>query len=459
MMGSEAEVLQLPLARMRAPLNAYQLGSVVTPEEARRFVAVVAGERTVMAALKCERRGFLASSFVAKIVNGSDDEIACSVTGGTHNGSVCLEPGYFSIEPQSVVQVPIRAPLRLPHRLRTVAVHLESASLRATAEADVPPPPALRLATALAIGGSILLAGLIAWRSMLPSIAAYALPTEVAAGDRIDASYAYGGVGTAEYDVTSNGAQIAGGVLAARSGSFSFPSSKAAAAYHVTLAVVGPFGTVRRQLVTRSISVSGAGAISIVALQPDPSVVRSGERITVRYVADARSGSVTLFDASGIALQRVPYSSNGVTTLTAPSVDVPTQYRVELLAQRGGESARASAGLLVLPKDDAQAPPHISGVLTAAQVFRVGPVVLSATTFGVRLLAHPQNLRLTFEDDMGTPLATQMVRPGESIAYFVAPNLSRDRSYVVVASFSRGDVEQALLAHVLVRVRGGTSAP
>lgn len=459
MMGSEAEVLHLPAARMRAPLTAYQLGSVVTPDEARRFVAIVSGDRTVMAALKCERRGFMSSDFVAKVVNGSDDEIACSVTGWTHHGSVSLEPGYFWIKPQSVVQIPIRAPLRLPHRLRTIALHLESTSLRATAEADVPPPPAIRLASALALAGSLLLAGLISWRSMLPSISAYTLPTEVAAGDRIDASYAYGGVGTAEYNVTSDGTQIAGGVLPARSGSFSFPTRRDAAAYHVTLAVVGPFGTVRRQLVARAVSISDSGAISIAALQPDPSVVRSGERVTVRYVADARSGSVTLFDTSGIALQRAPYSSNGETTLIAPSVDVPTQYRVELLAQSGARSARASAGLLVLPKDDAQAPPSISGVLTAGQVFRVAERVVSATTFGVRLLAHPRNLRLTFEDDAGTPVATQSVAPGESIAYFTAPNVSHDRSYVVVASFSRGDVEQALLAHVLVRVRGGTSAP
>ncbi len=459
MMGSEAEALHVPPARMRAPLAAYQHGSVVTPEEARRFVAIVADERTVMAALKCERRGFMASDFVAKVVNGSDDEIACSVTGRTHYGSVSLEPGHFWIKPQSVMQIAIRAPLRLPHRLRTVALHLENASLRATAEADVPPPPAIRLATALAVGGSLLLAAFISWRSMLPSIVAYALPTQIAAGDRIDASYAYGGIGTAEYDVTSNGTQIAGGVLAARNGSFSFPTSKAAAAYHVTLAVVGPVGTVRRPLVARSISLSHAGPLSKAAVQPDPSVVRSGERITVRYVADARSGSVTLFDTSGISLQRAPYSSNGVTMLTAPSVDVPTQYRVELLAQSGAKSARASAGLLVLPKDGAQAPPSISGVLTAAQVLRVPPYVVSAATFGVRLLAHPQNLRLTFEDDTGTPLATQTVAPAESIAYFTAPNLSRDRSYVVVASFSRGDAEQALLARVLVRVRGGTSTP
>jgi len=133
MMGSEPEVLHLPAMRGRSPLVAYQGGNAATPEDARRFVAIVSAERTVMAALKCERRHFLSSDFVAKVVNDSDEELSCSVTGWTHRGSVPLEPNYFWIKPQSVVQIPIRAPLRLPHRLRTIALHMQNASLRATA--------------------------------------------------------------------------------------------------------------------------------------------------------------------------------------------------------------------------------------------------------------------------------------------------------------------------------------
>lgn len=456
MMGSEPEVMQLPAVRQRTPLAPYQLGAGATPEEARRFVAVVSAERTVMAALKCERRGFFSSDFVAKVVNDSDDDLSCSVTGWTHRGSVRLEPDYFWIKPKSVAQVLIRAPLRLPHRLRTIALHMQNATLRATAEADVPPPPVLVLAGVISALFAVALAGFLGWRSTAPSISAYTLPTQVAAGDRVIASYAYGGIGTAEYSVTSGGQEIAGGILTQRHGTFSFPTAKTQAFYHVTLSVVGPLGAARRQLLSQAIPFSAqTTALAIGALQPDPSVVRSGDKIAVRYITDAQSGTVTLYDASDIALQHTAYNQSGVSTLTAPNVDVPTQYRVELqVAGAGGKTARASAGLLVMPKEDgSDALPSPGNVLSADQLFRAPEVVESASTFGVRLLQHPDDLRLTLEDANGVALSTQSVSPGQGLVYFDAPNVSRDDSYLIVASFSQGNGDQVLIQHVLVRVR------
>lgn len=405
-----------------------------------------------MAALTCERRHFLSSDFVAKVINDSDEEVSCTVTGWMYRNSIPLEPNYFWVKPQSVVQIPIRAPLRLPHPLRTVALHMQNTALHATAEAEVPTPPALRLATLLASLASFALAGFIAWHAATAVISAYALPARVVAGDRVVASYAFSGIGTGEYEVTSDGVQVAGGVLADRGGTFSFPTAKSPGFYHVTLSVVGPFGTVRRQLLTQAIAFDPAGSLSIGALQPEPSVVRSGERITVRYQSDAPHGSVTLYDASNIALQHIAYSAGGVSTLTAPEVDLPTQYRVELVVSRGDTTARASAGLLVLPKDgSADAPP--AGILTADQLFHVKSSVASASTFAVRLLQHPDGLRLTLEDSTGTALFAQSVSADEPLVYFQAPNVSHDSSYVIVASFSSGNVDQVLLQHILVRVR------
>ncbi len=452
-------MMHLPAARPRAPLAAYQLGSCATPDEARRFVAVVSSDRTVMATLKCEHRGFFSCDFIAKVVNDSDEELSCSITGWTHGGSLPLEPGYFWIKPQSLAQIPIRAPLRLPHRFRTVSLHVQNRTLRATAEAEVPAPFVLRIAAAVVASAALAIGTFFTWHATMPTISAYTLPSQVAAGDRVIASYSYSGFGTAEYDVTRGGEHVAGGVLTKQQGTFSFPTTQAPHTYHVALSVVGPLATARRQLATDAIVFSTRSSLSIGALQPDPSVVRSGETITVRYVTNAKHGYVTLFDATNIPLERAAYTQAGISTLKAPDVDIPTQYRVQLDVGRGANRASASAGLLVLPKEDAGVP-AINGVLSVSQVFRAPDAVLAAAPFSVRMLRHPSNLRLTFEDAGGTPLSSQAVPNGQSVVHFQAPDISQDTAYIIVASFSRGSVDQVLLRHVLVRARSaGLSAP
>ncbi len=450
-MRPQPETLHLPAQRNQTSLVPLGLNSRSAPGESRRFFAVVSAQRTVMAALKCRRRKFFTSDFIAEVVNESDDELACSVTGWTHGGSVALAPEHLWVSGQSVARIPITAPLRFPHRLRSIALHMQNRSLRATAEAEVPVPPALALLTAVCVLAVATLGALFAWKACVPEISAYALPMRVVAGDRVVASYAYAGMGTGEYDVTSRGEQVSGGVLSSKHGSFSFPTSNGAAFYHVTLSVVGAFGNARRQLIVQALPASAASVLSIAALQPDPSVVRSGDKIIVRYLTDAQTGTVTLFDASNIPLAHAAYDERGFSRLVAPDVDVPTQYRVELVATRGSESARASAGLLVEPKETGPAPP--SNLLTASQLLHVKANVESAQTFAVRVLQHPADLRLTLEDSSGTPVQSEPVAPGTPLVYFQAPNVSHDSPYVLVASFSSGNVSQVLLRHILVRVR------
>lgn len=458
---SEPEATQLPVVRLRAPVDTYQLGFGATPDEARRIVAVVMGERTTMGALKCERRRFSSSDFIAKVINGSDEALSCSISGWTRRGPTDLLPGNFWIGPQSVAQVAIRAPLRFPYRLRTISLHLRNSAMRACAEADVPTPPVIRVASAIVMLLAAALVGLTAWQSIRPKIAAYALPAHVAAGDVATASYAVSGIGTPQYEVTVGGAPLASGVLTSGAGAFSFATLKHAAVYHVVLSVVSPFGIVRKELDATGLVVTSAELAAIKALQPDPSIVHSGEPIDVRYIADAQSGSVTLFDAAGIPLQSVPYRSAGSSTLTAPAVETPTQYRVELRVLRGASTSRASAGLLVLPKKSgAENVANIPGVLTATQVLRVDPAyVRSDENFVVRVLRPLNRLRLTFEDDLGTRIATQQVSATQALVRFDAPYVSHDRSFVIVASFSRGAVAQVLLQPVLIHARPSPVGP
>jgi hypothetical protein len=455
-MGPEPEfdVARLPARGGVAALVPFHVSAITAPDEARRFVAVVSGERAVLGAIKFERNTLACAHFIAKIFNGSNEPLSCTIAGWSDGKMTSVAPGQFWMNPQSVAQISIRVPLRLPRPLRSLSLHMQTQSVRATAEADVPTPPIVRAAQAIAAAGILLLACVLAWSGLRPQIEAYALPAHVAAGDVVTGSYAVSGLGSARYDVTLDQTHVASGSLQDRSGSFWFPTRRRAGDYHVLLSMNGLLGVVRRDLVVSTIPAAIARTASIVALQPEPSVVRSGEKIDVRYIAHARSGTVTLFDASGIPLSRAPYDASGLSTLTAPHVDTATQYRVALAIEQGGSSAQASAGLLVLPKTGANPtanPTPIPGILTAAQVFRVVPsFVRSGARFSVRVLAHPRNFRLAIEDERGVDVEQAKIKPREHIVRFAAPSVDQDTPYVIVATFSRGNIEQTLLQPLIV---------
>lgn len=452
-MTSADEVLNLPAARGRVrALAPFKLAAVATPDEARRFVAIVTRDRTVLAGLKCERRHFASSEYVAKIINESDEPISCTVTGWTHRGVVFVEPGHFWIDPQTVARVPIHVPFRFPFRTRTLALQLQNTAVRASAEADIPAPPVVHAGRITALFGLLLVGLLSAVHGARPSIAAYALPDRVAAGDRVTGSYAVRGFGTAQYSVNADGVQVSSGVLERNAGSFSFPTQDRPKTYYVDLSMSGPFGTARRGLIVSAVPVTSTRTVSIEALQPEPSVVRSGQKFEARYLADADAGSVTLFDASNIPIARAPYALSGSSPLVAPNVTIPTQYRIELQVTRGARSSIASTGLLVLPKGGARSQSAAVPVVpSAASVFRIEPsYVTSATPFAVQLLMHPKKLRLTLQSDQGTPLASKRVGPNQTFVDFVPPRISQASTFVIVASFWRGSQQQALVQQFVV---------
>lgn len=461
-MGREPDfvVARLPAQRSRAAaLVPFEIASIARPDEARRFVAIVSEERTVLGALKFERNTLACAHFIAKIFNGSNETLACTIAGWRDGEVVAIAPGQFWMNPQSVAQISIHVPLHFPRRLRSLSLHMQTQSLRASAEADVPAPPILRAGRALAMAGALLLACAGVWRGARPQIEAYALPSHIAAGDTVTASYAVSGVGSVRYEVTSGQRQVASGFLETRSGSFSFPTFERAANYRAVLSVTGPLGVAQREMAISTVPAIVTQTASIAALQPEPSVVHSGERIAVRYIAHARRGTVTLFDASGIPLSRAWYNAGGISTLIAPRVDTATQYRIALSITEGASAAQASAGLLVLPSANASdAPTPIPGVLTAAQVFRIVPsFVGSARPFAIRLISHPQNLRLAVEDQHGVDIERAKVRRSQSTVRFVAPHVDQDTPYVIVATFSRGNADQTLLEPLVIhaaRLRG-----
>jgi hypothetical protein len=423
--------------------------------ETHGFAAVLDEQRVVMGTLECTQRRFFSTDFVAKVVNQASEPLLCTVTGRTRGATVPTSPGSFWIHPQSAVAVAVFAPLRFPWRLRNLQLLMENSSLRASAQADVPIPRAVRLALALAALVVALAIAAVAYRALRPTIQAFAVPARVLAGGTVTANYALSGIGAARYVVSRGGVRVARGTVRIGRGSFTFPTRGRPGTYRVALLATGPFGSAQSSLVLRALGHVTPPRASVDALEVDPGVAASGAPIAVHYVAHAQGGSIALVDAAQIAVVTVPYSANGAAVLAAPRVVAPTQYQVLLRIARGRSTARASVGVLVIPQTlpapmtPAVAPP----MLDAAQLMRVPGRVVAAHRFSVVVLAHPANLRLTLEGRDGTPFTQRSIPSNAAAVEFLAPPATADRRYVIVASFTRGTADQLVLAPLTVYAR------
>ncbi len=406
-----------------------------------------------MAALECVRQRFGASDFVAKVVNQGLQPLRCTIEGRTRRADASVAPGTFWIHPQSAAAVDVAVPLRAPWRVRTLYLRMENDAVSATAQADVPVPPLARIVTVLAI--ALLLAGALAAAAFFlrPRVVAFALPSQVLAGTSATASYSLAGTGAARYAVSANGRVIAGGTVPMGRGSVTFPTEVRPAVYRVTIGVRGAFGAAQASRTLVSVTHLAPTVASIEALWVDPGVAAAGAPLHVRYAAQADTGSIALLDVAGMTLQQVSYRADGISTLSAPPVDAPTQYEVRLDVIRGGSKASASVGLLVLPKPLATpisvAPPP--GIVTAGQLLRISPAyVVSGHAFTVRLLLHPARVQLTLQDGGGLPVATQSVASNTAVVRFQAPFVRRDEPFSVVAAFARGGADQVVLDPLVV---------
>lgn len=421
--------------------------------EARGFAAVLDKQRIVMGALEATQQHVLSSEFVAKVVNQTAEPVLCTLTGRTRQGIVPVMPGAFRIHPQSAAVVAVVVPLRLPWRLRTLHLNMESSALRASAQADVPVPLIVKIAFATAAAACILAAAFFGYRALRPDILSFAVPPRVLAGSAATASYQLGGVGSGRYEILFDGSRIAVGSAPAGSGSIIVATSRRPGTYLVSLRMSGPLGSTQQTLAVTAVT---ALAPSIGELTVDPGVAAAGAPITIRYAASADSGSVVLVDVAGIALERAPYSARGITMMRAPLVDTPTQYQVALDATRSGSTAHASVGLLVLPQALATAAPlpvAPAGMMTASQLLRLPAHVVSAHGFTVALLAHPANLSLALQGRNGSIVASESVAAGATSVRLPAPRVAKDERFFLVAHLRIGTSEHVLLDPLTVYAR------
>jgi hypothetical protein len=444
------ESLPVPVAPPAVP--------AVTPAvhglQAKGFAALLDENRAVMAALECTRKRFSSSEFVAKIVNQASERLRCAIEGRTRRGTVRLGPDAFWIHPQSAISVNVNVPLRVPWRVRSLSLRMESSSVSASTQADVPTPPIVQVFTAFAIAA--LLAAVLTGAYLLarPRVVAFALPSIVLAGTSATASYSLAGAGIARYDVRVGDVRIASGEMPTGNGSITFPTALRPGAYLVTISLRGPLGTVHATRTLVAVARLTPQLATIQALAVDPGVAAAGAPVRVRYAARADAGTVSLVDVTGIALQSVPYRPQGISTLSAPPVEAPTQYQVRLDISRAGSQASASVGLLVLPQPlatpAAVAPAHM---LTAAELLRLPARPVSARIFVVEMLSHPANLRLELENASGEPVAIQSVGPKQARVRFRAPYVASDQTFTIVASFTRGSADQVVLDPIVIRPR------
>ena len=333
---------------------------------------------------------------------------------------------------------------------------MQSSALRASANADVPPPPGVRLALAGASLFALALLFFFGDRTLRPSIRGFALPARALAGAPATASYDLGGLGGGRYSVRFGNVVVESGNVATGRGSFTFPTSVRPGAYRVTLAASGPLGSDARSLYLRTSAQVALGPPAIQQLSVDPGVAVSGSPVAVRYATNAESGSVALFGAGGIALERAPYNRTGVSMMLAPPVAAPTQYEVTLDVKNGNDAGSASVGLLVIPQALATPEPAPSvpqGMLTAGELLRLPDHAVAGGTFAVQLLAHPSDLTISLVNPTGTTVSSEPVSATAASVQMLAPQGAMDERYLVVAKFTSGTADQVLIAPIVIYSR------
>ncbi len=420
------------------------------------FAAGFDEDRVVMGALEVLRRNLFSCDFVAKVVNQSREPLLCTVSGRTRRASMPVPPGSFAIHAQSAAAVAVTAPLRLPFRLRSLDLCMESSTLRASAQADVPVPLGARIVAAVAAAALGAIAASVVLSAARPRIAAFTAPARVLAGDPFTATFDLAGWGGGRYAIARGGRRVADGMLGAKSGTLTFFTSSRPARYDVALAMSGPLGRASKTLRIRAVGRRVTVAPAIEALAVDPAVASSGSAFAVRYTASAAGGEIALVDAAGITVERAPYSASGISTMRAPAVTTPTQYDVLLDVSRAGAASRASVGLLVLAHALATpqpAPPNPTDIASAPQVFRLPSHVVGGRVFTIAILAHPAHLVLTLANFGGAVVVSEPVASAARWARMLAPRVNARVRFVLLARFRSGSAQQVLLSPLVIYPR------
>jgi hypothetical protein len=445
--------------RTKGPAPQHGHGS--SPSVSRRAAFIEPFKGSVLSEVICTSSSITKATFLSRIANDADEPLFCSVFGETSRGLESLGPAEFRIESRSRGGDAFVMHRRLFYPYQRAIVSMRNSALQFSVDAKMPP---LSTADRLRVLCALLMICLIPafiYACMHPVLAFGRVP--VAHTDTyVSVPYHAHGIGQAHYVVLDGNRTVSSGVLANGDNSFSFMTAALPRTYVIALHWSGPLATRDAVTLMPTRVVRGAEPPpQIRAIELQKSVVASGEKVVVLYDASADAGEITLVDAAQIAVAHAAFSPDGTATMTAPTVDVATPFRVQLHVLRGGAETSASVGLQVTPKK-AAASDVATGVsgsessvssadLTISKVIRMDqPFVIGGKSLHLTLVEHSFPLHLTLQDANGTTVDEKDVDASADGVDFDMPIVAAPSHYVVIVTYSSGEGEQTMLLPVSV---------
>jgi hypothetical protein len=401
----------------------------------------------------------------------------CYAVGAPQRGAR-LRWSSITVPPLSSVAVPveIELPKRGPLRKIVAELHADGAQLIVDAAPPAirrPIDPAAIAVAACGVGLVAVAAG--AFGLARPRVAALAAPSHVKSGASFQVAYAFApGTGGGDYALTGpDGRDVAHGTLTSQSGVITVrvPHAKTENRYDLHVRGRNALG-VADDVAAVTASADAAPPKPRQAAQPTvhlPTVwltqdtVPGGAPIDVRYVTDAETGTVKLIDQDGTERGSALISQRGSSVLIAPQVDSEEDFRIVVVARRGGAHVEAQVPVRVVRADGASGG-TVPGVADASQTKPVtavagDPIALTSSTYGAGegivadVVHHLPNLRVVLLDESGQEVQRVDVAPEDDRVVLEAPRTGSDARYTVVATYGPGTSEESVIHSIVVKAR------
>ena len=425
----------------------------VDPSPIASSSSIAAIDGRLLSAIACVESGFRGSRFVARVLNGADYPVFCSVYGESSSGIETLPPYEFRVDASGTEDADIIVPRRLIRPVTRVIVSMRGARADYRIDARVPrwiPSWRARIAGI----GVVALAAFLALNA--GSVSVGNPPPTARTNSIVRIPYHVFGSGSATYEVQRNGSTIASGPLAFGDRELSFATGSAAGTLRVRVALA--------QLATTRFVTSGA---MTVETPPPPPQIRafslsstqahSGDRIELTYRSDASQTSAEVLDERGRAIERIPLRAAGSAAMTAPAVDAPRTFRVRIVAERNGMRTSNEMQLAVapVPTPPPEGPLAIDAPMLQADRFvsLVQPYAVGGTPLALQIVPQSVPFRIALQTQDGRTVATEEIASGQREASIAVPSVASDSVFVLVVTIASGDSEQSLLMPVQVRAR------
>ena len=432
------------------------------------------GSVAVLFALESYDQRQRVAVYSLRVFNDSNALLVCRVGVVSQQGDAALAyPVPLQVEPFSVKSTEVPVWLSDFDSFSHAIVEVAGGDVRCVVEAAAPIVKPKRRFSEFTLAAAGLTFGLVtlavaASGTVVPRIAAFAVPPMALNGTTVQAEYAATGFGTLSYAVTApDGRRIAGGALDQRSGivPVAIPTSHDAGAYTIQLSMQGPFGSASELRVlnaTPKVAQAVGGGARVANISVNPLVAKPGQTINVAYAATGSEGYVRLLGTDGTIWAQEPFSHGGSTQLTIPALPGERELRVLLHVTRGSSTAESSAGIVVLapaPPASVQPAPQVVGdnqVDSAADGYANGtfqvlsPTISSGGTIRVQILSPRNGMRISLTDTQSNEVTGVNVGTDQQTVSLRAPEVRVATRYTVVASFTDGFGQESVVQPVTI---------